>query len=254
AALFSPGTQVTFVQNRNGESSLLLGEQRTFPVVREVAPGTETGRHMEVVRPGPFAPAQDLGRTGLAAVGVPPSGAADSASLIAANRLVGNPDKAAALELTLGRATLRCAGGLRLAVTGAPAAVTVAVEPGQPTVDFEFGSSLEVPDGGLVSIGAPTTGLRTYVAVAGGVATPAVLGSRSADVLSKLGGGALRPGDVLEVGSERRLESTGPVSDDSGLSAATAIPARGAVARLRIVPGPRLDWFEPHALDALLGS
>ena len=256
-ALFGPGTTVRFIPDdrpHNGESLLWLERQRTFPVVREVASGTGTGRQLEVVRPGAFATVQDLGRAGSAAVGVPPSGAADVASLIAANRLVGNPDGAAAVELTLGRATFRCVGGLRLAVTGAPAAVTVAVEPGQPTVDLEFGSSFGVLDGGLVSIGAPTSGLRTYVAVAGGLATPAVLGSRSADVLSKLGGEALRPGDVLPVGSERRLESTRPPSSTSLGPAGPAIPARGSVAQLRVIGGPRLDWFEPHALDVLLGS
>jgi len=196
---------------------------------------------------------QDLGRRGSAAVGVPPSGAADSASLITANRLAGNPDGATGIELTLGRAALRCFGGLRMAVAGAQAAVTLAVESGhparaaEPTAGVEFGSSFEVPDGGLVSIGAPTSGLRTYVAVAGGLATRAVLGSRSTDVLSGLGGGALRPGDLLEVGSERRPESTLP-------PAGPAIPARGTVARLRVIAGPRLDWFEAEALDLLYDS
>jgi KipI family sensor histidine kinase inhibitor len=293
AALFSPGTKVRFVPEdrpRDGGSSLSFQRQRTSPVVPETAP--QTGRRVEVVRPGPFATVQDLGRPGSAAVGVPPSGAADQASLIAANRLVGNPDGAAGIELTLGRAALRCFGGLRLALAGAPAAVTLVAESGQPelaagtehptpTIEFsqpepaaktehptpaiefsqpelgaraerpsgavEFGGSFEVPDGGLVSIGTPTVGLRTYVAVAGGLATRAVLGSRSVDVLSKLGGGALSPGDVLEVGLERRLDAAAP-------PAGPAIPARGAVARLRVIGGPRLDWFGPHALDTLCGS
>jgi KipI family sensor histidine kinase inhibitor len=319
AALFAPGTRVRFIPGRashtgpaapvpkslaepKGTQAAATGSEVLSPqppptgldssTSHQPAPtGPQphpppplTGPRIEVIRPGPFATVQDLGRPGAAAIGVPPSGAADSASLVAANRLVGNPDAAAGIELTLGRAVLRCFGGLRLAVTGAPATVTVeADQPGQPgqpalaasqsgpaadevTVQVEFGSGFEVADGGLVSIGAPTSGLRTYIAVGGGLATPAVLGSRSVDVLSKLGGGALRPGNVLAVGSERRLESTRPPSGASPPPAASppptaapplaapVIPARGAVARLRVIGGPRLDWFEPDALDALLGS
>ncbi|HET7015683.1 MAG TPA: carboxyltransferase domain-containing protein, partial [Streptosporangiaceae bacterium] len=219
AALFTPGTKVRFFPDRTSHARPTATAPRPLAEPQSTQTGpqlpsrsqAQAGRRIEVVRPGPFTTVQDLGRPGAAAIGVPPSGAADSASLVTANRLVGNPDGAAGIELTLGRAALRCFGGLRLAVAGAPAAVTLAVDAAQPelatdqvTVQIEFGSSFEVLDRGLVSIGAPTSGLRTYVAVAGGLATPTVLGSRSADVLSKLGGGALRPGDVLAVGSERR--------------------------------------------------
>ncbi len=303
AALFSPGTKVRFIpvnpapQSRAepaGTKDATTGPEILSPQPPSPEPGAVThhqpppagpqppppatgpqprpppvraaGPRIEVIRPGPFATVQDLGRPGSAAVGVPPSGAADPASLIAANRLVGNPDGAAGIELTLGRAALRCFGGLRLALAGAPASVTLADapasvtladEPGQPplegaqrTVEVEFGSSIEVLDGGLVSIGPPTAGLRTYIAVAGGLATPAVLGSRSVDVLSKLGGGALRPGDVLAVGPRRRP----PPLAGSSAPPRSALPPRGAVAQLRVVPGPRLDWFEADALGSLFGS
>lgn len=243
AALFSPGAQVRFVAS-TGESSMSSRRQQTFP---EVASGAATGPRIEVIRPGPFATVQDLGRAGSAAVGVPPSGAADPASLIWANRLVGNPDDAAGLELTLGRASFRCHGRLRIAVTGAPAALTLTVEPGQQTLAVEFSTSLQVPDGGLLGIGPPTAGLRTYVAVAGGLATPTVLGSRSVDVLSGLGGGALRPGDVLAVGSAQRPDQALPAPGPS-------IPDRGTITPLRVVAGPRLDWLGPDALGLLGGS
>lgn len=243
AALFSPGTKVRFVASI-GEGLISPGRPQAFP---EVAPAKVTERRLEVVRPGPFATVQDLGRPGLAAVGVPPSGAADSSSLIRANRLVGNPDEAAGIELTLGRASFRCHGGLRLAVTGAPAEVVLAAGTDQPPLAIEFGTSFEAPEGGLISIGAPTVGLRTYVAVSGGLATPVVLGSRSVDVLSGLGGEALRTGDVLEVGSAQ-----GPAS--AGSAPAPSISARGTTASLRVIAGPRLDWFGAGALDTLCGS
>ena len=88
------------------------------------SPATE--RFIEVVRPGPFAIVADLGRPGYGHLGVPRSGAADPDSLRLANRLVGNPEDAAAVELTLGGATLRFAGPAGsapawVAVTGAAA-------------------------------------------------------------------------------------------------------------------------------------
>jgi KipI family sensor histidine kinase inhibitor len=250
AALFSPGTKVRFIAERPSYTSLVPDQPARTDPERQTLSAMPIGpdrRQIEVMRPGPFATVQDLGRVGTASVGVPPSGAADRASLIAANRLAGNPDGAAGIELTLGRAAFRCLGGLRLAVTGAPTVVTLAVEPDAAERVIEFGTSFEVPDEAVVKIGAPAAGLRTYLAVTGGLATPAVLGSRSADVLSGLGVGALRAGDVLTVGLDRPLDSAVP-------AAGTAIPARGDVAYVRVVGGPRLGWFEPGALELLCGS
>ena len=90
AALFAPGTKVRFIPER---PSYTGPATQTSP--QPQPPPQLTGPRIEVVRPGPFATVQDLGGPGAAAVGVPPSGAADSASLVAANRLVGNPDGAA---------------------------------------------------------------------------------------------------------------------------------------------------------------
>src|SRR5581483_1960828 len=128
---------------------------------------------IEVVRPGVLATVQDLGRPGLGHLGVPHSGAADAPSLRLANRLVGNPEGAAALELTLGRAVLRFAEETWVAVTGAPALVTVKEgdSTGRPA---EHGAAVLVQAGETVRIGAPTAGLRSYVAVRGGVDVPPV--------------------------------------------------------------------------------
>lgn len=210
---------------------------------RRLRPRSGT-RSLEVIRPGPLATVQDLGRPGLGDLGVPPSGAADAASLRLANWLVGNPADAAGLELTLGRAAFRCLGGARLAVTGAPAQVTIAAGNGEPAGDVPFSASFSAPDGALVGIGSVTTGLRTYLAVAGGFDVPAVLGSRSSDLLSGLGGGPLRPGDVLPIGEPK-------VAEAATLPARTTFPTGGETASLRLVPGPRLDWFGPDALTIL---
>jgi biotin-dependent carboxylase-like uncharacterized protein len=124
---------------------------------------------------------------------------------------------------------------------------------GQPTESADrqprFGTAFEVPAGGQVSVGAPQAGLRTYLAVAGGIHAPAVLGSRSADLLSGLGGGPLRAGDRLAIGAA----PTGEVRAGQVLPSAH-VPARGSVARLRVIGGPRLDWFAADALDELCAS
>jgi KipI family sensor histidine kinase inhibitor len=228
-----------------------------------------TGR-LEVVRPGPLATVQDFGRPGLGSQGVPPSGAADVASMRLANRLAGNPDGAACIELTLGRAVFRCAGAIRLAVAGAPVRVTIAAGPGMPGHEAGFGAAADVPDGATVSIGPPAAGLRSYLAVTGGVDVPAVLGSRSSDLHSGLGGGPLRPGDVLPVGTGRQGANRAP-SSASGkapspcpraqparrraiVTARTSIPDPGETVCLRLVPGPRLDWFGADAPAILSGN
>jgi biotin-dependent carboxylase-like uncharacterized protein len=200
-----------------------------------------------VIKPGPLTTIQDLGRRGLGAMGVPPSGAADPVSLIAANRLVGNPDASAGLELTLGRAALRCHGDLTIAVCGAPTTVTIDSGGGSGPRPAGFGSRIEAADGAVIAIGGPTTGLRCYVAVAGGISVPAVLGSRSSDLLSGLGGSPLKPGAILPIGSAH----TRPVPPRDVPGTGTQIAPRGEVVELRVIAGPRLDWFEADALDLL---
>jgi biotin-dependent carboxylase-like uncharacterized protein len=182
---------------------------------------------IEVVRSGPLATVQDLGRAGYAHLGVPLSGAADRTSLSLANRLVGNPEEAAGLELTFGGAALRFGDPKWIAVTGAP----LPVRPGTMNAPFH------VPAGTVVELGTPSAGVRTYVAVRGGIAVPPVLGSRSTDVLSGLGPAPLSAGDRLPVG-----RATGLMTVDvaPGLE-----PEDEPV--FRICAGPRDDWFETLA-------
>ncbi|MEU6238918.1 allophanate hydrolase subunit 2 family protein, partial [Kitasatospora sp. NPDC047058] len=142
-----------------------------------------------VVRPGPLTTVQDLGRRGVAHLGVPRAGALDAPALRAANRLVGNEPGAAALETTLGGVALRAEGPVLVAVTGAPCEVRV---DGRAAA---WGAPVAVPAGAVVETGPATHGARGYLAVAGGIAVPPVLGSRSADLLSGLGPAPLAAGD-----------------------------------------------------------
>jgi biotin-dependent carboxylase-like uncharacterized protein len=185
---------------------------------------------IEVLRTGPLATVQDLGRPGLAALGVGASGAADRRALRLANRLVGNPDGAAAIEVTLGGFAARFDALTRVAVAGAPCRGVAMHAP------------LYLPAGGELRMGPAEAGLRTYLAVAGGVDVPAVLGSRATDTLARLGPERLREGDRLPVG---RAGGEGPGVD------AAPVPPPDPDPVLRITPGPREDWFTAAALRAL---
>ena len=153
---------------------------------------------IEVVRQGLLTTVQDLGRVGYAHLGVGRAGALDAPALRLANRLVGNPDGAAGLETTLTGVSFRAEVATTAAVTGAPAAVTVDGEA------VEFGAAFAVPEGAVVDVGRAETGVRSYVAVAGGVTVAPVLGSRSTDTLSGLGPPPLRAGFVLPIGTTMR--------------------------------------------------
>ncbi|WP_440102020.1 biotin-dependent carboxyltransferase family protein [Streptosporangium sp. H16] len=228
---------------------------------------------IEVIAPGPYATVQDLGRPGYAHLGVPRSGAADEPSLRLSNRLVGNPEGAAGIELTLGGARLRLTAGAWVAVTGAACPVDLvrprATVPGGTVLAAAGGASVSgastggtspgetirrvtvsqgmcapfwVPAGGELCLGMPGVGLRTYVAVRGGVEAPVTMGSRSTDSLSGLGPAPLAAGTVLPVGPTGGLP---PITVD-----AAPRPGPGAGV-LRVLPGPRDDWFAPGALATL---
>lgn len=184
---------------------------------------------IEILASGPLATIQDLGRFGLAALGVPRSGAFDAPALRLANRLVGNDAGAAAIEVTLGGLDVRVDDAATVALTGAPC-------PG-----LACGAATTLRAGALVRLGAPARGLRSYLAVRGGIATEPVLGSRSTDTLSGLGPAALRPGDQLAIGPA----PSAPVSD----AVATGRTSTGV---LDVLFGPREDWFTAAGRAALL--
>jgi KipI family sensor histidine kinase inhibitor len=185
---------------------------------------------IEVIEPGPRTTVQDGGRTGWAHLGVPVAGPADWLSHALANRLVGNPDGAAALETTLRGPVLRCNSTVSIAVVGAAVRIDGA--------EVHSGQSLIVASGQTVEIGE-TSGVRGYLAVAGGVQVDPVLGSRSSDTMAGLGPPALAAGAVLS-------------TMDSGVRTRTLdytrLPDRSGI--VRVVPGPREDWFTTASRQA----
>ncbi|MFE3408325.1 biotin-dependent carboxyltransferase family protein [Streptomyces mirabilis] len=196
-----------------------------------------TDRALAVVRAGALTTVQDRGRPGHAHLGVPRSGALDAPAAALANRLVGNPVEAAVLETTLNGCALRPRSVVTVAVTGAPCPVTVGGSPAP------WGAPVRVPAGALLGIGPARAGVRSYVAVAGGVAVDPVLGSRSTDLLSGLGPPPLTDGTVLPLGRPDGMHTRVDVVPHPG-------PPSELV--LRVTPGPRDDWFTASALRTLV--
>ncbi|MFJ9586905.1 5-oxoprolinase subunit C family protein [Streptomyces acidicola] len=194
-----------------------------------------TDRALAVVRAGALTTVQDLGRPGHAHLGVPRSGALDAPAAALVNRLVGNAPEAAVLETTLNGCALRARSPVTVAVGGAPCAVTV---DGRPAA---WGAPLRVPGGALLDIGPARWGVRSYLAVSGGVAVEAVLGSRSTDLLSGLGPAPLADGTVLPLGPPVRARARVDVVPH---------PAPPAELVLRVTMGPRDDWFTAAAVRA----
>jgi biotin-dependent carboxylase-like uncharacterized protein len=191
---------------------------------------------LEILHPGPLALIQDLGRAGLAHLGVTRSGAADRRSHALANRLVANPDVHATIEVTMGGFSALVVGGdVDIAVTGADPSPRVG------GTAFGANSIQHVRGGEVISFGVPRSGLRSYLAVRGGIDVPPALGSRSYDVLSAIGPLPLEPGDVVSIGE--------PADEYPEVDQAPVAPISDLPVELRVVPGPRDDWLsDPEAL------
>ncbi|HEY7272901.1 MAG TPA: biotin-dependent carboxyltransferase family protein [Actinoplanes sp.] len=191
---------------------------------------------IEVVRAGALTTVQDLGRPGLAHLGVGRSGAADLGSLRLANRLVGNAEGAACLEITFGNFEARFDPAATVALAGAPCPVSLSGRD-----KFMYGP-IQLIRNDRLSVGVPTAGVRTYLAVRGGIAVEPVLGARSTDVLSGVGPEPVVTGMRLPVGDD---------AIDAPCVDMAPVPPIPAEIVLRVLPGPRDDWFTPEALTTL---
>jgi biotin-dependent carboxylase-like uncharacterized protein len=150
--------------------------------------------------------------------------------------LVGNPESAAALEITAGGLRARFEEAATIAMTGAscPLAVGGRARP--------LNCSVRAPAGSAIEVGTPTRGVRTYLAVRGGLDAPPVLGSRATDLVAGLGPGALRAGDQLPIGHELMHYAEVDLAPVAALSDSAVI---------RLLPGPRWDWFTSEAMHVL---
>ncbi len=173
--------------------------------MRDMAEFIYTPHTIDVISAGTMTTVQDWpGRVGYWEVGVPPCGPFDSLSLRLANKLVGNSEGSAGLEITMTGPTLRFNSTTSIAVVGASALML------KNGVLVSMNESIEMAPGDVLKIGRfEGAGARAYLAVAGGIDSPEYLGSRSTFTLGKFGGPfgrALLPGDVLGLSSNRKSE------------------------------------------------
>ncbi len=182
---------------------------------------------IEVLSPGLATTVQDLGRPGYYHLGIPLSGAMDRYSLRAANLLVGNDENAAALEVVFMGPELKFSEDAVVAITGAE------LPPKVDGVEQVTWSSFQVKSGQVLSFDFLKSGARAYIAVAGGIDVPVVLGSRSTYALGALGGyegRTLSQSDVLNIGSRVNSDYDHQVPDNLKQTVTET-------AELRVLPG-----------------
>lgn len=193
---------------------------------------------IQILAPGLLTTVQDLGREGFGPLGVSPSGAADPISLCIGNRLVGNAEGVAGLEMTLLGGTFSFPEGAILALAGSDFAATL------DGAIVDLWTSIEARPGQTLRVGPARSGARCYLCVQGGIAVKPFLGSASTHILSGLGGfegRALRKGDVLHIGTATgtfRKKTIAP-------HARTRLSPRQV---LRVTAGPQTDWFSEDSL------
>jgi biotin-dependent carboxylase-like uncharacterized protein len=195
---------------------------------------------LHILKPGLLTTVQDLGRYGHQASGVPVAGPMDTFSHRLANQLAGNTIDAATLEITLIGPDMIVEADTTMAIAGAQFEATCDDRP------VALGASFAVSRGQRLKFGRIVQGARAYLAVAGGVQTPPVLGSRATHLVSHMGGlngRALQSGDRVPIGNR-------PHPRPQRKSAGLTLPSKGR-ALLRVMPGPQADWFQSDALRAI---
>jgi len=190
--------------------------------------------------PGLLTTVQDLGRPGFGPIGVSPSGAADPISLRVGNRLVGNKEGAAGLEMMLLGGTFVFPQGAIVALTGSDFGAML------DDVNVALGTAVQVRPGQTLRFGPTTSGARCYLCVQGGIAVKSFLGSASTHILSGLGGfegRPLRKDDVLHIGRAGKRFRSRKI-------ARQALENFSRRKVLRVTPGPEADWFSESSLRA----
>jgi KipI family sensor histidine kinase inhibitor len=249
ASLLQPGSRVRFRDVAADKAYEVLAPAKTAakPAPAPVAESHATTA-IEVLTVGLPVLFQDLGRAGQANQGISVSGAVDRSSFKAANRLVGNPVGTPALEISLGGFSFRMRGRGVMAVTGALAPITI-VTAASEQLNAAHGEAIALDDGDIVSLGQPTAGMRSYLALRGGFDVTPVLGSAATDTLAQIGPASLGTGAVI-----------GILPPASGSTVATSelpafdMPGTTETVVLDVVMGPRTDWFTQSAVENFLSQ
>ena len=194
------------------------------------SPADAGGHALGVENPGMQALGQDLGRPGLGDLGVVASGAADRASAMQANRIVGSATSEAVLEVTMGGLQLTARGHHVLALTGAP--VGARITGGETERAAPFCTPFALYDGEQLTLDTPSAGLRSYLAVSGGLDTTPVLGSRATDVMSGIGRARQGAGEGKPVGPRVARRGRGR-PEETAVHVPTAAETTVALSALR---------------------
>ena len=197
---------------------------------------------LQVIKPGLLTTVQDLGRFGSQESGVPVAGPMDAFSHRLANQLVGNEAGAATLEITLIGPEFVAEADTTIAISGAHFEVAC------DDRSVPMGASFAVQAGQRLKFGRLLEGARAYLAVAGGIQTPLVLGSRATHLVSRIGG---LDGRALASGDHVPIQTVTPPRPHRKAAGLT-LPTKGR-ALLRVMPGPQDHWFEPDALKTIAG-
>jgi KipI family sensor histidine kinase inhibitor len=249
-AFFQPGDRVRF--QPVGEAFAAKSGRAESPAIA-APPGETAGTAvLEVIAPGLLTTVQDLGRSGYQRLGVPASGAVDLLAMRAANALVGNPAGAAGLEITVEGPTLRFLEGARIAITGADLQ-PVLRSPAGTQWPLPLWQSVFVRRGSVLECVGLRSGCRGYLAVAGGICLPLVMGSRSTYLPGEFGGQQgrrLQAGDILAVASPG-----GHLASQAGRwLPPDSRPNYSDAPTVRAVLGPHQSHFGAEALVTLFAQ
>lgn len=201
---------------------------------------------LEILSPGILTSIQDLGRFGCGRYGVAPSGALDSFALRVANLLVGNDPKQACLETMLLGPAVKARADTVVAVTGGN------LQPRRNKQPIEMWRSHFLKKDDILSFGSAVSGLRTYIAVVGGIDVPVVMGSRSTNLSSGFGGYQGRPLKKNDILSSKKHPDSLP--RDVRIFDADWIPAYPGSWFLRVIWGPQDDHFPGESRNRFLSA
>lgn len=243
-ALVVPGNRVQYKAVRE------IVEMGASRAENEAVPEPDESRSgVLVVSPGAQSLIQDLGRFGYADLGVSEAGALDSGAMRTANRLAGNGPNEAVIETAMGGLSVAAQGDQVVAVAGAPSSLKIR-KPDGMVRSVPMGAPFALLDGETLTLGAPTRGLRSYVAVRGGIDVPPVLGSRATDTMSGIGPEPLAAQSFVPVAEAPPTSVVGMPQTPDDVGSMT----EREIVQLNIVLGPRADWFDQSAIDSLTGQ
>ncbi|AYD04387.1 urea amidolyase family protein [Neorhizobium sp. NCHU2750] len=245
-ALFQPGYRVRFYDMRKRQAPTEVSPHA--PTATRLDQAIEDAPHFKILTAALPACFQDHGRFGQTGQGVSASGALDQSAFRAANRIVGNPAGTACIEITLGGFSFQSNARAVIGITGAPCPITVSAA-GNVIAHTTY-QPISIEPGDIVTLGNPTAGMRSYLAVRGGFEVAPVLGSAATDTLAVVGPALVRTGTILGLANNSR----GLASVSLDELPAIEFPSAPDIVTLDIVFGPRTDWFTDKGLETLTGQ